>query len=59
MNALRPINLGPSLSDVCPEFRDKIREYARLATRDPQVAERVFREAQEIARVFRMKGRAA
>jgi hypothetical protein len=51
MNAHR--HLGPSLSDVCPAFKAKIAEYERVAKTDPHKAQRLFQEAQVIAREFR------
>lgn len=50
--------IGPSLSDVCPEFKAKIAEYMRAAKNNPEKAARKFREMEEIARQFRNRERA-
>lgn len=48
--------IGPKLVDVCPAFRAKMKEFARLAMTDHAAANVAFEEAQAIARAFRAKG---
>jgi len=40
------------LADVYPPFAQKMEEYRRIAERDLRAAERVFAEAQEMARAW-------
>jgi hypothetical protein len=51
----RAIVAEPTLSDVCPKFRAKMAEFSRLVAAGKEVAaDKVFRQAQAIAREFRM-----
>lgn len=54
MNApiLKP-KFGPSLSETCPPFAEKLKQYGRLMETQPEEAERVFAEAQSIAAAWR------
>lgn len=45
-------NLGPSLTEAYPPFAEKLRQYGALLETDPEAAERVFAEAQTIAKAF-------
>jgi hypothetical protein len=44
--------VGTTLESVYTPFRDKMAEYRRVAERDGRKAEKVFAEAQEIAKAF-------
>jgi hypothetical protein len=51
---VRPSSI-PRLIDLCPEYREKMVEYARLCEIDLNLADMIFREAQIIASEFRKK----
>lgn len=42
----------PTLAEVCPQYRDKMAEFNRLAQTDLAAAEVVFAQASDIAKAF-------